>query len=179
VQLAINICLVMVAMMFLERVYMCCVLFYVKVFRRSPSKMYKFQPMRDEVEIGTSHYPMVLVQVPMYNEREVYQLSIGAACNLAWPADRIIIQILDDSTDPEIKVYMISVNARFASLDREIGDVQVSCTHRVLCALADYFVADRLSCTLNAKDGLEKESTSSMRSGPTGLVTRLVRSEKE
>ncbi|BAT81975.1 hypothetical protein VIGAN_03190100 [Vigna angularis var. angularis] len=26
---------------------------------------------------------MVLVQVPMYNEREVYQLSIGAACGLS------------------------------------------------------------------------------------------------
>lgn len=35
---------------------------------------------------------------------QVYQLSIGAACGLSWPADRIIIQVLDDSTDPIIKV---------------------------------------------------------------------------
>jgi hypothetical protein len=34
----------------------------------------------------------------------VYQLSIGAACGLAWPADRIIVQVLDDSTDPVVKV---------------------------------------------------------------------------
>ncbi|CAN4109547.1 unnamed protein product [Withania somnifera] len=33
----------------------------------------------------------------------VYQLSIGAACGLSWPTDRIIIQVLDDSTDPIIK----------------------------------------------------------------------------
>jgi beta-mannan synthase len=46
---------------------------------------------------------MVLIQIPMYNEREVYQLSIGAACGLSWPSDRIIIQVLDDSTDPVIK----------------------------------------------------------------------------
>jgi beta-mannan synthase len=52
--------------------------------------------------------------VPMYNEREVYQLSIGAACNLAWPADRIIIQILDDSTDPEIKALVHSECQRWA-----------------------------------------------------------------
>jgi len=37
---------------------------------------------------------------------QVYQLSIGAACGLSWPSDRIIIQILDDSTDPTIKVSM-------------------------------------------------------------------------
>lgn len=36
--------------------------------------------------------------------KQVYQLSIGAACGLSWPSDRIIIQVLDDSTDPEIKV---------------------------------------------------------------------------
>ena len=35
---------------------------------------------------------------------QVYQLSIGAACGLSWPSDRIVIQVLDDSTDPTIKV---------------------------------------------------------------------------
>lgn len=35
---------------------------------------------------------------------QVYQLSIGAACGLSWPSDRIIIQVLDDSTDESIKV---------------------------------------------------------------------------
>lgn len=35
---------------------------------------------------------------------QVYQLSIGAACGLSWPSDRITIQVLDDSTDPTIKV---------------------------------------------------------------------------
>lgn len=71
VQFSINVCLVMVFMLFMERIYMCTVLFYVKLFRRTPNKMYKFEPMKDDVELGNSHYPMVLVQVPMYNEREV------------------------------------------------------------------------------------------------------------
>lgn len=35
---------------------------------------------------------------------QVYKLSIGAVCALTWPQDRIIIQVLDDSTDPAIKV---------------------------------------------------------------------------
>jgi hypothetical protein len=38
----------------------------------------------------------------------VYKLSIGAACELEWPKDRIIVQVLDDSTDPYIKVDIFS-----------------------------------------------------------------------
>ncbi|KAF8723547.1 hypothetical protein HU200_021499 [Digitaria exilis] len=57
-------------------------------------------------------YPMVLVQIPMYNEREVYKLSIGAACGLAWPSDRVIVQVLDDSTDPTIK-DMVELECKF------------------------------------------------------------------
>lgn len=34
---------------------------------------------------------------------QVYKLSIGAACGLAWPSDRVIVQVLDDSTDPTVK----------------------------------------------------------------------------
>jgi len=43
---------------------------------------------------------------------QVYKISIGAACALTWPPDRIIIQVLDDSTDPFIKVTHTS--ARYA-----------------------------------------------------------------
>lgn len=35
---------------------------------------------------------------------QVYQLSIGAVCGLSWPSDRLVVQVLDDSTDPLIKV---------------------------------------------------------------------------
>jgi len=57
----------------------------------------------EEGPAAAAEFPMVLVQIPMYNEREVYKLSINAACALTWPPDRIIIQVLDDSTDPIIK----------------------------------------------------------------------------
>lgn len=39
---------------------------------------------------------------------QVYKVSIGAACNLSWPSDRLVIQVLDDSTDPTIKVLRSS-----------------------------------------------------------------------
>ena len=137
--IAVAVCLAMSLMLFFERVYLSIVIVLVKLFGRKPDKRYKWEPMKDDVELGNSAYPMVLVQIPMYNEKEVlslavsfcgllcfskifclvsvliflslfhtcqqvYQLSIGAACGLSWPSDRIIIQVLDDSTDPTIKV---------------------------------------------------------------------------
>ena len=38
---------------------------------------------------------------------ENYVCSIVHACGLSWPSDRVIIQVLDDSTDPIIKVEII------------------------------------------------------------------------
>ncbi|PIA54792.1 hypothetical protein AQUCO_00900991v1 [Aquilegia coerulea] len=97
------VCLAMSIMLFIERVYMAIVILFLKIFGQKPEKRYKWETIKDDVELGNSAYPMVLVQIPMYNEREVYSLSIGAACGLSWPSDRIIIQVLDDSTDPVIK----------------------------------------------------------------------------
>jgi beta-mannan synthase len=115
-QLAVNLCLVMVTMLFVERIFMCGVLVVVKLLGRTPKTTYKFEPMKDtDLEFGNSAYPMVLVQIPMYNEKEVYQLSIQAACGLLWPADRIVIQVLDDSTDPFIKELVQMEVQRWAS----------------------------------------------------------------
>ena len=43
--------------------------------------------------------PFVTVQLPVYNERYVVERLIDAACALDYPADRLEIQVLDDSTD--------------------------------------------------------------------------------
>ncbi|KAE8687435.1 putative xyloglucan glycosyltransferase 2 [Hibiscus syriacus] len=60
----------------------------------------------DDVERSADVYPMVLVQIPMCNEREVYEQSISAVCQLDWPKDRLLIQVLDDSDDESIR-YLI------------------------------------------------------------------------
>lgn len=44
-------------------------------------------------------WPSVTVQLPVYNERHVILRLLRAAARLDYPADRLIIQILDDSTD--------------------------------------------------------------------------------
>jgi beta-mannan synthase len=75
-KLAVAVCLVMSLMLFVERVYMGIVIVLVKLFGRKPEKRYKWEPMRDDVELGHSAFPMVLVQIPMYNEKEVCKISI-------------------------------------------------------------------------------------------------------
>ncbi|KAH6802716.1 Nucleotide-diphospho-sugar transferases superfamily protein [Perilla frutescens var. frutescens] len=114
-KMAVFLCLAMSVMLFMERVYMAIVISLVKVFGRKPERRYKWEPLKDDLEHGNSAYPTVLVQIPMFNEKEVYQLSIGAACGLSWPTDRIIVQVLDDSTDPIVKNMVEMECQRWAS----------------------------------------------------------------
>lgn len=44
-------------------------------------------------------FPFVTVQLPLYNERFVVRRLIDAAASLQWPAERLEIQVLDDSDD--------------------------------------------------------------------------------
>ena len=46
--------------------------------------------------------PVVSVQLPVFNERLVVERLIDAACQLDWPADKLQVQVLDDSTDDTV-----------------------------------------------------------------------------
>ena len=48
--------------------------------------------------------PRVTVQLPIYNEETVVARLLEAAGRLDWPADRLEIQLLDDSTDRSAEV---------------------------------------------------------------------------
>lgn len=39
----------------------------------------------------------------MCNEREVYAQSIAAACALDWPAECLLVQVLDDSSEKDVQ----------------------------------------------------------------------------
>ncbi|KAF5471012.1 hypothetical protein F2P56_011491 [Juglans regia] len=113
--LGVYICLAMSLMLFMERLYMGVVIILVKLFWKKPEKRYKYELLQEDLEMGSSNFPVVLIQIPMFNEKEVYKISIGAACGLSWPSDRLVIQVLDDSTDPAIK-QMVEVECqRWAS----------------------------------------------------------------
>jgi cellulose synthase/poly-beta-1,6-N-acetylglucosamine synthase-like glycosyltransferase len=69
--------------------------------------------------------PRVTVQLPVFNERAVVERMIDAACRLDWPAERLQIQVLDDSTDDTVALSRAAA-ARWA----ERG-VDISVAHRV------------------------------------------------
>ncbi len=54
------------------------------------------QPQRQPLP---AELPWVTVQLPLYNERYVAERLIDAVAGLAWPRDRLQIQVLDDSDD--------------------------------------------------------------------------------
>lgn len=49
-------------------------------------------------------FPMVTVQLPLYNERFVAARLIEYAARLDWPKDKLEIQVLDDSTDDTVSI---------------------------------------------------------------------------
>ncbi|MDE0465185.1 MAG: glycosyltransferase, partial [Caldilineaceae bacterium] len=57
----------------------------------------------------TEDQPFVTVQLPVFNERHVVRRLIDAVAAFDWPADRLQIQILDDSTDDTSQIIANSV----------------------------------------------------------------------
>ncbi|KAF3628065.1 Mannan synthase 1 [Capsicum chinense] len=102
---AMYLCIAMSIMLFLERIYMAIVIAGVKCFGKKRYTKYKLESIREDLE-KNKNYPMVLVQIPMFNEKEVYKLSIGAVCGLSWPSDRLIVQVLDDSTNEVLRTLV-------------------------------------------------------------------------
>ena len=72
---AICICAVMSLMMFIERVYMTVVVLLVKFMGKKKYTQYKLEALKEDLEQNRS-YPMVLVQIPMYNEKEVHMFLV-------------------------------------------------------------------------------------------------------
>ena len=67
---AIFVCAAMSIMLFIERVYMAIIIICVKVMRKKRYTKYKLDAMKEDLELNKT-YPKVLIQIPMYNEKEV------------------------------------------------------------------------------------------------------------
>lgn len=68
--------------------------------------------------------PYLTVQLPLFNERYVVERLVRAAAAIRYPRDRLLIQILDDSTDDTTEIA-----ARVAAEVRA-GGVDVELVHR-------------------------------------------------
>ena len=49
--------------------------------------------------LGRTDFPIVTIQLPLYNERKVAVRLLKAVCSFDWPKDKLEIQVLDDSND--------------------------------------------------------------------------------
>lgn len=76
---AVVACLAMSVMLVAEVVYLNAVSLAVKLLRRRPEKRYRWEPLHQDPEAGSGAYPVVLVQIPMYNEKEV-RTPTGTGC---------------------------------------------------------------------------------------------------
>lgn len=67
--------------------------------------------------------PKVTVQLPLYNERYVAARLVDAVCRLDYPADRLEIQLLDDSTDDTSQILATST-AEWRALGRNVSHIR-------------------------------------------------------
>jgi cellulose synthase/poly-beta-1,6-N-acetylglucosamine synthase-like glycosyltransferase len=73
---------------------------------------------RTPAKTDTPDLPRVMVQLPMFNERNVAARIIRAVCALDYPRDRLHIQALDDSTDDTREIVRREVEvARARGID--------------------------------------------------------------
>ncbi|XWS47179.1 hypothetical protein CRYUN_Cryun14cG0131100 [Craigia yunnanensis] len=100
-----NVCIVLFLIQSVDRVVLILGCFWIKFRRVKPTAAMEYPVGRVEGE-NVEDYPMVLVQIPMCNEREVYQQSIAAVCIMDWPKERMLVQILDDSDDLDVQLLI-------------------------------------------------------------------------
>lgn len=96
-----NVCIVLFLVQSVDRVVLILGCFWIKFRKLKPVAR-----AADEESSNAEDYPMVLVQIPMCNEREVYQQSIAAVCIQDWPKQKMLIQVLDDSNELEVQALI-------------------------------------------------------------------------
>lgn len=77
-------------------------IFYYSVIQLSLALAYRRSKRRAALQtpaFNLEHAPKVTVQLPMFNEMYVAERIIETAARLAYPKDKLQIQVLDDSTD--------------------------------------------------------------------------------
>lgn len=82
---AMVLCLAMTVVLMMEAVFMSAVSLGVKLLRRTPEKRYRWEPIaKNDEEMSSAAFPMVLVQIPMFNEKEVvgFVLNLLGTCQI-------------------------------------------------------------------------------------------------
>src|SRR4030042_5341823 len=85
----------------------------------------KFRSRTRERVKELSEFPVVTVQLPVYNEMYVIGRLIDAACAMIYPKEKLEIQVLDDSTDQTAEAAE-SYGARYRKQGYDIKHIQRS-----------------------------------------------------
>lgn len=85
-------------------------------FRNRKNRAHSNAPLRFYAD---EELPSVTIQLPIFNEQFVVDRLIESACSLDYPKDKLLIQILDDSTDETVEVAS-SIVERYAALGNPI-----------------------------------------------------------
>lgn len=93
-----NVCIVLFLVQSVDRALLMLGCIWIKLRGIKPVAVMEYSS-----NTSMADYPMVLVQIPMCNEREVYQHSIGAVCAQDWPKEKMLVQVLDDSDDVDVQ----------------------------------------------------------------------------
>ncbi|MBN8584969.1 MAG: glycosyltransferase [Ignavibacteria bacterium] len=64
----------------------------------------KHRHKRDDFTKELESYPVVTLQLPIYNEMYVIERLIKTVCEMDYPIDKLEIQVLDDSTDETVEI---------------------------------------------------------------------------
>jgi len=67
------------------------------------------QAPRSPCGAGAGDTPDILVQLPLYNEGLLVERVLRAVAALDWPRDRLLVQVLDDSTDGSLALTRATV----------------------------------------------------------------------
>ncbi|KAH0459403.1 hypothetical protein IEQ34_012217 [Dendrobium chrysotoxum] len=121
-QFLANICVILFLIQSADRFLLCIGCLWIRFKRIKPV----VNSMTEDVE-AVNFFPMVLIQIPMCNEREVYQQSISAVCSMDWPSSNMLIQVLDDSDDPTTQTLIREEVQKW-----EQTGVQIVYCHRVI-----------------------------------------------
>lgn len=68
----------------------------------------------NEEDFHLKEYPLVTIQIPLFNEKYVTKRLIDAVCRMEYDKDKLEIQVLDDSTDDSVALTAKIVEAKKA-----------------------------------------------------------------
>ena len=90
-------------------VYCICILFTTFYCIMQLDLLFWYRKPKKEILPILANYPTVTIQLPLFNEAYVSERLIDNIVKLDYPADKLEIQVLDDSNDETVEIVAAKV----------------------------------------------------------------------